>query len=202
MTDRPAEMQDDRNVELLNPMMAAFLAWLIPGLGHLYQRRAAKAILFFVCIVGTFAYGVYLGGNETYGYGRAVYASWERGERRLPYLAQVWVGLPAMPALIEANRARAGRQPLFGGFMCPPAPGNAPGDPGPAPRYSLGTLKGKLPGFELGTTFTMIAGLLNVLAIYDAWDGPVSYEANRKEDEDEDEDEDEEEEDDEWEDDD
>jgi len=27
--------------------------------------------------------------------------------------------------------------------------------------------------FELGTVFTMIAGLLNILAIYDAWGGPV-----------------------------
>ena len=27
--------------------------------------------------------------------------------------------------------------------------------------------------FELGTVFTLIAGLLNVLAIYDAWGGPV-----------------------------
>ncbi len=26
---------------------------------------------------------------------------------------------------------------------------------------------------ELGTVYTMIAGLLNVLAIYDAWGGPV-----------------------------
>lgn len=196
MTDKPAEMQDDRKVELLNPIMAAFLAWLMPGLGHLYQRRAAKAILFFICIVGTFAYGVYLGGNETYGYGRAVYACWEKGERRLPYLCQMWVGLPAMPALIEANRASGGRGPLFGGFMCPPAREKDPGGP---PRYRLGTLKKNIPGFELATTFTMIAGLLNVLAIYDAWDGPVFYEANRKEDEDEEE---EEEEDDEWEDDD
>ena len=27
--------------------------------------------------------------------------------------------------------------------------------------------------FELGTVFTMIAGLLNILAIYDAWRGPA-----------------------------
>ena len=27
--------------------------------------------------------------------------------------------------------------------------------------------------FELGTVYTLIAGLLNILAIYDAWGGPV-----------------------------
>jgi hypothetical protein len=30
------------------------------------------------------------------------------------------------------------------------------------------------PYFELGTVYTLIAGLLNILAIYDAWGGPVS----------------------------
>jgi uncharacterized protein DUF6677 len=29
--------------------------------------------------------------------------------------------------------------------------------------------------FELGTVYTMIAGLLNILAIYDAWGGPVQF---------------------------
>ena len=42
--------------------------------------------------------------------------------------------------------------------------------------------------FELGTAFTMIAGLLNILAIYDAWGGPVFLETAKK-DEEEDEDE-------------
>ena len=30
------------------------------------------------------------------------------------------------------------------------------------------------PYFELGTVYTLIAGLLNILAIYDAWGGPVA----------------------------
>ena len=28
-------------------------------------------------------------------------------------------------------------------------------------------------GFELGTLYTMIAGLLNILAVYDAYGGPL-----------------------------
>ncbi len=35
--------------------------------------------------------------------------------------------------------------------------------------------------FDVGTAYTMIAGLLNVLAIYDAWGGPVIAESRRKE---------------------
>jgi hypothetical protein len=34
--------------------------------------------------------------------------------------------------------------------------------------------------FEFGTVYTMIAGLLNVLAIYDAWGGPVFAATGRK----------------------
>ena len=48
-TDLPA-------IDLKDPALAALLAWLIPGLGHWYQGRRAKAVLFFVCIMGLFAY--------------------------------------------------------------------------------------------------------------------------------------------------
>jgi hypothetical protein len=37
--------------------------------------------------------------------------------------------------------------------------------------------------FELGTVFTMVGGLLNILAMYDAWGGPVAP-PPKKEDED------------------
>ena len=39
--------------------------------------------------------------------------------------------------------------------------------------------------FEIGTIYTVIAGLLNVLAIYDAWGGPVLPAMESDEDEDE-----------------
>ena len=56
-------------IDLKDPRLAAFLAWLVPGLGHIYQGRTGKGILFSVCILGTFFYGMYVGG------GRVVYAS-------------------------------------------------------------------------------------------------------------------------------
>ena len=43
-----------------------------------------------------------------------------------------------------------------------------------AHQPSLDTLHFHLRSyFDLGTAYTMIAGLLNVLAVYDAWGGPV-----------------------------
>jgi TM2 domain-containing membrane protein YozV len=39
----------------------AFLSFLIPGLGQIFQGRVGKGILFLVCIYGLFFYGMYLG---------------------------------------------------------------------------------------------------------------------------------------------
>jgi hypothetical protein len=162
------------SIDLKDPVLAAFLAWLIPGLGHLYQGRLVKAALFFVMIMGTFVFGVYLGSGEGVGWGRVVYASWRDDDKRLAYLCQIGVGLPALPAIVQAIRVRNGKAPwsLYGVFMAPPRlDSDMMHQPG---ETSLSTLHYKLNRFfELGTVYTMIAGLLNVLAIYDAWGGPV-----------------------------
>ena len=70
-TSSEATASEDSTVEidLKDPRLAAFLAWLIPGAGHIYQGRTGKGVLFFVCILGTFFYGLYIGD------GRVVYAS-------------------------------------------------------------------------------------------------------------------------------
>jgi hypothetical protein len=143
-------------VKLRDPAIAALLAWCIPGLGHLYQRRTSKGLLFMATILGTFLYGLIIGD------GRVVYASWKPDEVRLHYLCQAGVGLPAMPALVQALRHR-GRKPTFGSFMAPPADDTQRHEW----HYTLNR------SFELGTIYTMIAGLLNILVIYDAFSGPA-----------------------------
>jgi len=192
VTETPDNKTLDRpHVELKDPMLAAFLAWLVPGLGHLYQHRHGKAVLFFICIMSTFVYGLYLGGSEELGWGRVVYASWREGDKRLPYLCQVGMGLPAMPALVQANRVRRGKPPLWNGFMAPLSQAPDGFDKSGQelarggfdesgrvtmnkPYYDLNRL------FELGTVYTMIAGLLNILAVYDAWGGPVFIETEEE----------------------
>jgi hypothetical protein len=185
------EPQADTHVALKEPELSAFLAWLIPGLGHLYQGRTAKAALFFVCIMGTFIYGLYLGSSNDpkIGWGRVVYYCWSEGNTRLPYLCQIGIGLPAMPALIQAHRMSSNKRVWWSGFMAPPRiPSTSGGDrpdPRDDPNFDQPTaheLNLKLNRyFELGTVYTMIAGLLNVLAIYDAWGGPV-FETTEQED--------------------
>lgn len=176
------ETEDEQIIDLKDPFLAAFLAWLIPGLGHLYQGRTAKGVLFFVCIMSTFIYGLYLGGSSELGWGRVVYASWRDGDKRLNYFCQIGAGLPALPALVQASRVGNRKEPLFGGFMAPP---QLPGDRIPGGGPTLDELHRKLHRFfELGTVFTMVAGLLNILAIYDAWGGPVFPQPEKEEEED------------------
>jgi hypothetical protein len=174
------------DIELRDPRLAAFLAWLVPGLGHMYQGRTGKGVLFFVCIIGTFFYGMYIGG------GRVVYASTapvlsRQFLERWQYICQVGTGLPALPAIVQRERMREDKPPLpiLGDAMRPPRTNPLPGDSfesvdrsDPANKvqhpdelakwnYDLGDL------FEIGTVFTVIAGLLNILAIYDAYGGPL-----------------------------
>jgi hypothetical protein len=154
---RATDAASGEEIDLKDPVVAAVLAWLVPGLGHFYQGRRAKGALFLVCILGTFFYGLFLSD------GRAVYASWTDWDHRLPYLCQIGVGLPAMPAVVQNYLVRNGKAPWLGGIMAPPAT-----------KLQLDEWYRQLHRyFELGTVYTMIAGLLNVLAIYDAFAGPV-----------------------------
>lgn len=150
-------------VDLKDPLIAAFCAWLLPGAGHFYQGRYGKAILFMVCILGTYFFGLTLGGRHV------VYASWTKTDRRLPYLCQVGIGLPALPALVQSYRVLHKGQPaLMDGIMAPPR------DFDPGARDDLSKWFEQYHyKFELGTVFTMVAGLLNILAVYDAGAGPV-----------------------------
>jgi hypothetical protein len=172
-TERSGAGTDDQlDIDLRQPGLAAFWAWLWPGAGHLYQRRYAKGILFMVCILSTYFYGLAMAG------GHVVYASWKGPEKRWQYLCQLGIGLPALPALVQARRMTTGGAPLFRGIMAPPRyePFNGVDD------LSQWHLDYKLL-FELGTLYTMIAGLLNVLAIYDAYAGPVLVSSDEKNDE-------------------
>ena len=173
-TPNPAttvDRNDEPPLTLRDPALAAFLAWLVPGLGHIYQGRTAKGVLFMVCILSTFVYGLFLGG------GRVVYAQW-KPEKRLPYFCQGGVGIPALPALVQASRVGSGKPPLFGSeFMAPPRMEG---------RNELAALHLKYHRYwELGTVYTMVAGLLNMLVIYDAYAGPAYYGRDDEEDEDE-----------------
>ncbi len=185
---------DGSAIDLRNPLLAAVLAWLVPGLGHLYQGRLFKGRLFLVTILGTFLLGWWIGG------GRVVYYEWQAGEKRLAFIGQAGIGLAAIPAFIQ-SRLLSGpaRQPLgCSQWFAPPvrtkqfvsaayAARMVATDPAIVAddffdrlplkqfrgdelaiwQYQLGR------AFDIGTLYTMLAGMLNILVVFDAWAGPM-----------------------------
>ena len=154
---------DGEELNLRNRHLAAFLAWLIPGAGHYYQRRYFKSAVFSACILSSFLIGMLVAGN------RCVYASWNETEKRWQYALQAGIGLPAMPAAFQAWRQRNGHKP-WGTFMV------APKNTGELDDWNKETAS----GFDMGTLYTMVAGLLNVLVVFDAYAGPLPPPASPK----------------------
>jgi len=95
----------DPRIQLKNPWTAAILAFLLPGAGHLYQRRTFKGCLYMVCILGTWLYGMQMG-NWRAVYARTLSDAHRAGQGRLAwgYIAQFGVGLPALPAYVQSRR--------------------------------------------------------------------------------------------------
>ena len=46
-----------------NPYLAALLAWVVPGLGHVYLKRPVRGIIFFVIILVALFIGCQVEGN-------------------------------------------------------------------------------------------------------------------------------------------
>lgn len=183
MSDSPAKKPTTPPVEsividLRNPWVAGVLAWAWPGAGHLYQRRYGKGLLYMGCILSIFFFGLILG------QGRVVYAMNPGGQPAggaggigaiftkfaaiapLPFWLQAGTGLPAMPAVIQRMRISNRQQPLFGGWMAPPMS-----------VTELNSWQRTLnQRYDLGVLYTMIAGILNFFAIWDACAGPAPSE--------------------------
>jgi hypothetical protein len=158
---------NEPTVPLRNPYQAALLAWLVPGWGHYYQGRTGKAILYAVCILGLYLMGMIMGE------GKIVYWRWVNPVNNpekfcLYYLGQFFTGLAALPALIQGTLhyyQSSWDGHFLWGFMAEP------------PQNVLNGLQARLGKLvEIGTIYTTVAGLLNILAIYDAFEGPAYQE--------------------------
>ncbi len=186
------------DLDLKNWRLAALLAWLVPGLGHFYQGRNAKGALFMVSIVSLLVFGIYVGqgnGQTTPGDSmiNVVYAPTESMapptspravitfvSNHWKFLCQSGVGGVVLPALVQRHRVLHEKPPLLGGLLAPPSmtdrnqtsqdsQGNTVYHPNELAKwnYEAGFY------FELGTVYTIIAGLLNILVVYDAASGPL-----------------------------
>jgi hypothetical protein len=172
-----------------NGSTAALLSYLVPGLGQIYQGRVGKGILFFVCVYTLFFYGMYLG------QWRNVYLSHTTGEKNeennpwsLPrlaadlynrphFVAQFWVGVAAWPAIYQYLVYDPSRDeaPPLSGFERQPPPDPKGKDEKAQERFEA-YLRLQRDGdktWDLAWVYTVIAGVLNVMVIYDAYAGPA-----------------------------
>jgi len=152
------------DLDLKNRGAAALLAWLVPGMGHLYQGRTSKGIAIFISVSLLFITGLQMSG------GKVVYCSFRQPDIRWQFLGQSFVGSAAIPAVIQ-NRvvrgqeaARETHRPLFGGKFSPPTRSERIDWHADYHAY-----------FQMGTLYTFVAGLLNMFAIFDAACGPMVY---------------------------
>lgn len=153
----------------------------MPGLGQIVQGRIVKGLLFFVCLNFLFFFGQYLGswrivyipenppapmgGQESHN------KVLETLSRRAPFFAQFWIGVAAWPAIIQhyADNPLEKEHPWLGTYQRRPS------------EQELNNLiRNSDKGPDLGWVYTMIAGVLNLLVIYDALAGPAITMASSK----------------------
>ncbi len=164
-------------------LTAGFLSYLVPGLGQIYQGRTAKGVLFLVCLYALFFTGNALGHwrnvylpdpadfpqtrinlpilqeRELNGVFKAIFWRWQ-------FLGQFWIGIAAWPAIWQFNE-----------LPVPSEQTNAfihnlqrfPRDEGKLNEEL--TNSDKTP--DVAWVYTVIAGVLNILVIYDAYAGPA-----------------------------
>lgn len=181
---------------------AALLSFLLPGAGQILQgvigknrNRLIKGIFFLVTLLGMFFTGMWLGkGKNVYvphvqaglraegkpmtWFGREMPDLVANVYTRLQYAGQFWVGLAAWPALWNYFNPDAAILPRFyasPGAMKKGEEGNRrenleAGDQ-EASDIQFDPSMGKR--WDIGWVYTVIAGVLNILVIYDAWAGPA-----------------------------
>jgi hypothetical protein len=178
--------------------LGAVLSYLIPGLGQVYQGRIGKGLLFFFGLYTLFFYGMWMGRwhnvwlpdvsdmppvevpifGKFDGLPKALYY-------RPQFMGQFWIGVAAWPSVLQysAFDPNKDRGPLFGTFQRMP-PEGTPNDP--PEKITLNKLQREgNKRWDLGWVYTVIAGVLNLLVIYDALAGPMFREppSGKKEDE-------------------
>jgi hypothetical protein len=94
----------DPRVQLKLPWLAGLLAFLLPGAGHLYQRRFFKAGLYFCCIMGLFLTGMAMAEWQAVQPPLREALKQRQGTAILKYAAQAAVGVPALYGLIQRER--------------------------------------------------------------------------------------------------
>jgi hypothetical protein len=169
-TTEPAETVTlpQRNFSLF----AGLLSYLVPGLGQICQGRIGKGLLFLVCLYFLFFYGQYLGNWRNVYVSAGTVVPGQQGKvniletvaDRARFFAQFWIGVAAWPALVQywTDEGQDKEHPVLGNYQRRPNE-----------RELNNELRNSDKSPDLGWMYTVIAGVLNILVIYDALAGPA-----------------------------
>lgn len=154
--------------------VAAFLSYLIPGLGQLTQGRVRKGLLFLFSLYALFFYGMYLGQFKNVylpdnhpGEGGTVNRLAQDIYTRFQFVGQFPIGMAAWPAVYQYYVYKDDeKSPPLWGFQRAPS----------IEKINELQRDGDKT-WDLGWVYTVIAGVLNVLVIYDALAGPAFRES-------------------------
>jgi len=135
----------------VDPWAPCLLAWLLPGLGHIYLGRKRTGLVFLAVVMATFFLGIASSGA----------ASLLDPRQPLTYLA-TFDNLAVGPVEIISRFA------TYGGLVYRMPPDE--GDPRVADLTDRVRRRVRSVTYEYGNTFLLTAGLMNMLLILDAFD--------------------------------
>jgi len=156
-------------------IVAGFLSYLVPGLGQISQGRTGKGILFMVCLLSLFHVGEALGNwQNVYVPTDETIENGQRGmnplrnilNQRWHFAGQFWIGVAAWPALWQYYGGTVPTKeanPFWHNYQ------RQPKNEDEVNQFLVNS--DKTP--DLGWIYTVIAGMLNILVIYDAYAGPA-----------------------------
>ncbi|MCI0639638.1 MAG: hypothetical protein L0Y72_15445 [Gemmataceae bacterium] len=155
-------------------VIGGILSYLVPGLGQISQGRIGKGVLFLVCLLSLFHVGqamgnwqnVYLPHQDPHDPTRGKNPFRDIFQLRWHYAGQFWIGVSAWPALYQYYGGpvpSAEKSPFWHNYQRPPRDEHA--------LNQILVNSDKTP--DLGWIYTVIAGMLNILVIYDAFAGPA-----------------------------
>lgn len=164
--------------------LAALLSFLVPGMGQIYQGRVGKGILFLLSLYTLFFYGMWMGQwsnvylPDSSVANNYVFRFKPLGdvENRVQFAGQFWIGIAAWPAVIQYAASDPNQPnkelPILKSYQ------KAPSETRLNELQRNGDKR-----WDLGWVYTVIAGVLNILVIYDALAGPVHRDVPGKSDE-------------------
>lgn len=217
--------QDHHESQREFSLFAAFLSYLVPGMGQIYKGNIGKGLLFLVALYGMFFYGLSLSDwSNVYLpklgpivlFGREVPEPMAALAHRPQYAGQFCIGIAAWPAIWQyyhhkSDRCQVTRKDgtVVSGILLEESSERVTlrddeGSTIAVPREEIRVLMEVAPLlgtyqrtpsddrlndlqrngsklWDLAWVYTVIAGVLNILVIYDAFAGPAFLNSDLKE---------------------